>query len=309
MTSPSAPESCSLLYPSSCLIPKIGCDEWSLPPCTYLNLADSWLSSLDASTSNPPRQPRKPVSQLQYHLDPDQVVTLRSQYLTIAAVASKVDTSINCPEINMSESSAIPAKVQWIRCGLWGPPSLTGTADIGFVSADAKPASSKGEEETIANEDAHQHDSDSVVHNSLIDDNLMSPLPDESTVQPEFQNNTRLDVLRDMMGVLSENVDVKSEKINTLSEKIDVLSEKETFLAKKMHVLRNMMGVLSENMNVRSEEIKTLSKKIKTQSEKMDVLSEKETVMAKRVEALCKMRDTMSQRKIYVSRTVRCEYG
>lgn len=153
----------------------------------------------------------------------------------------------------MSGSRAFLVKDRKNRSTLWVPPAkrrVPPIVELGLASAGASPASSK-RKKTIANEDSHQNASDADMQMWSLDDTDDYPdvhlnlLPDEFTVQPKSQNSAKLDVLRDMMAVLSEKVDVKSEKIKILSEKIDVLSEKETVLAKKMDILSKMQNAMS----------------------------------------------------------------
>lgn len=161
----------------------------------------------------------------------------------------------------MSGSGAIPAKDRKIRSTLWVPPAkrrLPPLVELGLASAGASPASLK-RKKTIANEDSANEDSPQNASDagtsicSLEDDDyedndddlLSQVLYDDLDVQPKSQNSAKLDVLRDMMAVLSKKVDVKSEKIKILSDKIDVLSEKETVLAKKMDILPKMQNAMS----------------------------------------------------------------
>lgn len=155
----------------------------------------------------------------------------------------------------MSGSRAIPAKDRKIRSTLWVPPAkrrVPPVVELALASAGASRASSK-RKKTIANEFFHQNASDADMPICPLDDDdddddddLWSQVNyDDLDAQSKSQNSAKLDVLRDMMAVLSEKVDVKSEKIKVLSEKIDVLSEKETVLAKKMDILSKMQNAMS----------------------------------------------------------------
>lgn len=104
----------------------------------------------------------------------------------------------------MSGSRAIPAKDRKIRSTLWVPPAkrrVPPIGELGLASAYASLASWK-RKKTIANEDSYQNAPDAGMQMWSLDDTdddddvLLNLLLDEFTVQPEFQNNTRLNVLR-----------------------------------------------------------------------------------------------------------------
>lgn len=156
----------------------------------------------------------------------------------------------------MSGSGAIPAKDRKIRSTLWVPRAkrrVPPIVELSLASAGASPASLK-RKKTIANEDSPQNASDAGASICSLEDDdyedndsdLLSQVNyDDLDVQPKSQNSAKLDVLRDMMGVLYEKLDVKSEKIKILSEKIDVLAERETVLDKKMDILSKIQDAMS----------------------------------------------------------------